>query len=125
MSTVGIILNRQNKKARGYEKSSDIINIASKHLEPSLMEELYYCGSQVIYIGVILTVLALIAIVFISLTQYGRPFNILYEFFIAFGIDQVKSILIQPVVRFREMVVVVLFCKKTWNTSSSRLGKME
>lgn len=63
------------------------------------MEELYYCGSQVIYIGVILAVLALIAIVFISLVQYGRPFNVCYESLIAFGLDQVKSILVQPVVR--------------------------
>jgi hypothetical protein len=96
-----LIFDRQNKKASDNEKSNDIINIASKHLEPNLMEELYYCGSQVIYIGVILAVLALIAIVFISLVQYGRPFNVMYEFFIAFGIDQVKSVLVQPVVSLK------------------------
>jgi len=92
---------RKNKEAQEKEKSKDIINIASSHQEPELVEEIYYCGSQLVYMGVIFCVLALIMITIIYLEKYGRLYVILIEFFLSLAFDQVKALIAQPMVFFQ------------------------
>lgn len=56
------------------------------------------CWGELLFIGSYLFILAAFVIGITFAYQNGRPYTIMVEFFIAWGIDQVKSIPIQLVI---------------------------
>ncbi len=90
--------HRRNKASNEEEKSKDIIHIASRQTEPDLLDEMYYCGSQLIYIGVFVAVIAMIIVLLLYTCSYGRPKKAAIEFIIALVFDQAKAFVAQPIV---------------------------
>ena len=90
------------------------------------MDEVYYCGSQMVYIGVFVVVGLLIIITCIYLSAYGRPRGVVIEFFLGLVLDQAKALAAQPLVNENvKFIDLVCVCKKTWHSPCCGLAGVE
>ncbi len=90
------------------------------------MDEVYYCGTQVTFMGVFVAVIFFIIVTMLYAVNYGRPIVVCIEYFLALGFDQLKAVVAQPLVGLGiDEVVVVCLCTQTGDSRRGRVARVE